>query len=181
MLRSELPPNAHANVHALYASAHIVIFACSLPPLTSCSSRYVQLLALYTLPFKHPTHTKRQTTACNRQHKTARYRLVIRHQHPRQLLRRNNTVHVSSTSCHHQGWVHALCLLRNLLDQGITENILRDRYRYRSSQRVKKDSHSIADGHVFLTQHHLDRDEGQLHARAAPDTSDELVADPVRC
>ena len=76
------------------------------------------------------------------------------------------------------GRINTRCVFRDLLDQSIGENVLRDRDGHGAAESVEEDGDGVPRRHVFFTEHDLNCDEGDLDASTGAEPSQDLVADP---
>ena len=75
--------------------------------------------------------------------------------------------------------IHAVCVFRDLLDELVGEDVLRDGDGDGATEAVKEDGDGVARGHVLCAKHDLDGDEGDLDTGAGAEAGDDLVADPA--
>lgn len=149
--------------------------------LHSRSTTQLQLLPLHTLPLKQQTTQERQPRTRNTQYIRLRQRIIIRQQHARQLIRRRNLLYVRCPRCNDRPRINTRRMLRNLLKQRITEDVLRDRNTDGSAQGVEEDGYRVTDRHVLFGEDNLHGDKGDLHAHSGAGTREDLVADPSAC
>ncbi len=70
------------------------------------------------------------------------------------------------------------CVLRDLLQQLVREDVLSDADRDGAPESVEEDCHCISDRHVFLVQDDLYGDEGDLDAGACSNPGEDFVSNP---
>lgn len=146
--------------------------------LLCCATAHVQFLPFYTLPLESQRQDKGDPRASNRQDKRGRHREIVRFQHTAELIRWCDLSDVSGTGTHNDPRVDTGGVQRDLLDEGIGEDVLCDRDGNGPSEGVEKDGHGISDRHVLFVQHDLDGDEGNLDTCTGPESSQNLISNP---
>src|ERR1700722_20222136 len=76
-------------------------------------------------------------------------------------------------------WYNLRRIDNHFLQQAVVEDILRDRYKERSSEGLEEHGHGRAGGDVLERKHRLDSDQALLHAEADTKAVDHLIAEPL--
>ena len=106
-------------------------------------------------------------------------RSIIREFNPGQQLRRDICSKTGGAGVHDDVRINAWCLLGDLGDEAVVEDVLRDGDKQRAAEGLHEHHHGGTRRDVLEWEDCLDRDQGLLHAEPDAKAVEDLIANPL--